>query len=109
MEQARLGCLAGVRRQMDRSMAAECDQKGSQKLTWEGGRGREKKLIAWVPCPPVAGVESLGKHICLCALLLEESRLPETISIFIFLGNFAAFISGKIKAVIAGEMIPIRA
>ena len=62
------------------------------------------------PHPPVAGAAvSLGKHVCLCAFLSEESRLPETISIFIFLGNFTAFISGKIKAVIAGEMIPIRA
>ena len=44
-----------------------------------------------------------------CLSVGRESQLPETISIFIFLGNFTAFISGKIKAVIAGEMIPIRA
>ena len=62
------------------------------------------------PHPPVAGAaEFLGKHVYLCAFLSEESQLPETISIFIFLGNFTAFISGKIKAVIAGEMIPIMA
>ena len=70
----------------------------------------EEELRAWVPYPPVAGAaKSLGKHVCLCAFLSEESQLPETISIFIILGNFTAFISGKIKAVIAGEMIPIRA
>lgn len=67
-------------------------------LTWEGG-GMEEELRAWVPHPSVTGAaESLGKHVCLCAFLSEESRLPETISIFIFLGNFAAFISGKIKS-----------
>ena len=78
-------------------------------LTWEGG-GMEEERRAWVAHPPVAGTaESLGKHVCLCAFLSEESQLHETISIFIFLGNFTAFISGKIKAVIAGEMIPIRA
>ena len=78
-------------------------------LTWEGG-GMEEEQRAWVPHPTVAGAtESLGKHVCLCAFLSEESQLPETISIFIFLGNFMAFISGKIKTVIAEEMIPIRA
>ena len=76
-----------------------------------GGRGGDGGgAEGLVPHPPVAGAAvSLGKHVCLCAFLSEESRLPETISIFIFLGNFTAFISGKIKAVIAGEMIPIRA
>lgn len=81
---------------------------GVLQLTWEGGDGGGAEGRG--PPPPEAGAaESQGKLVCLCAFLSKESRLPETISIFIFLGNFMAFISGKIKAVIAGEMIPIRA
>ena len=57
-------------------------------LTWEGG-GMEEEQRAWVPHPTVAGAaESLGKHVCLCAFLSEESQLPETISIFTFHGSF---------------------
>ena len=100
-------------RQMNRSMAAESLGEGRPgpgvlQLTWEGGDGGGAEGRG--PPPPEAGAaESQGKRVCLCAFLSKESRLPETISIFIFLGNFMAFISGKIKAVFAGEMIPIRA
>lgn len=61
------------------------------------------------PHPPVAAVESPWGRRFASVPSCWSSRLLETISIFVFLGNFTAFISGKIKAVIAGEMIPIRA
>lgn len=61
------------------------------------------------PHPPVAAVESPWGSRFASVPSCWSSQLLETISIFIFLGNFMAFISGKIKAVIAGEMIPIRA
>lgn len=71
-----------------------------------GGRGDGGGAEGLGPPPPSGWSGRVPGEAC---FLSEESRLPETISIFMFLGNFTAFISGKIKAVIAGEMIPIRA
>lgn len=75
----------------------------------EGGTGGAEGLPAFTPWLGAQVPGKAGLPVRLSAFRSEESRLLETISIFIFLGNFTAFISGKIKAVIAGEMIPIRA
>lgn len=104
----------GLGRCMNRTMAAESGRglaRRFRQLSWEE-RGAQEGLRAWAPTPRDWAHRVPGKHVCLLGLsafLSEESQLPETISIFIFLGNFTAFISGKIKTVIAGEMIPIRA
>lgn len=90
-------------------MAAESGTRTARRrfrwLTWE--EGGTKRLG---PPPPAAEACRVpGETRLPLQSFCRKSRLPETISIFIFLGNFTAFISGKIKAVIAGEMIPIRA
>lgn len=95
---------------MNGLMAAEC-ASGDKESPRAGPRGKKPKkgTEGQGPHPPVAAVKSPLGSMLASVPCCRSGRLLETISIFIFLGNFTAFISGKIKAVIAGEMIPIRA